>query len=79
MFTPPASADSSYAFAWFIDHDAQGRLFYEHGGEWLGYQSHIRHYPEQNLTITWISIQYEDASGIPVFVDQIAESIFTKE
>lgn len=74
----PASPASNYGYAWFIERDSENRLYYEHGGEWLGYQSHIRHYPELDLTITWISNQWEDASGIPVFVDQVAGALFTK-
>lgn len=76
MMTP--SKISSYGAAWFILEDENGRPYYEHGGEWLGYQSHIRHYPNEDLTITWISNQYEDATGIPVFVDQIAEALLIK-
>lgn len=43
-----------YTFGWQIGRDAQGRVFYEHGGETNGAYATLRYYPEQRLAIAGI-------------------------
>ncbi|HYD89530.1 MAG TPA: serine hydrolase domain-containing protein [Vitreimonas sp.] len=43
-----------YTFGWQVSRDAQGRLFYEHGGETNGAYATVRYYPEQRLAISGI-------------------------
>lgn len=56
-FTPAALRNGErigYGFGWRIDHD-DGRRRLRHGGSWVGFRSHIAHYPDDRLSIVILS------------------------
>ena len=52
-WTPAVTTDgeaTGYGFGWDIDEHA-GRRRVQHGGSWVGFRTHLAHYPEDALTI----------------------------
>jgi CubicO group peptidase (beta-lactamase class C family) len=43
---------TGYGFGWFVNQDG---TFMDHSGEWAGYRTYIRRYPQSRLTIVVLS------------------------
>lgn len=65
----PESPDWHYGFGLFVSHD--GRVV-EHGGLWMGYRSHVRHYLDRGLTIA-VQTNRDGPIDLEAVVDQIAQ------
>lgn len=65
----PTSPDWHYGFGLFVTH--HGNVV-EHGGLWMGYRSHVRHYLDDQLTIA-VQTNRDGSINLEAIVDQIAK------
>ena len=65
----PNSPDWHYGFGLFVTHSGN---VVEHGGLWMGYRTHVRHYLDQQLTIA-VQTNRDGPINLEAIVDQIAE------
>lgn len=74
MLTPNLD---DYGFGWGIRHDSQGRLKYSHGGDFDGYQSSMAYYPEEDMTVIWLSNQFmSPVEQLDQFAKRIGDAAF---
>lgn len=64
----PNSPDWRYGFGLFVTHSGN---VVEHGGLWMGYRSHVRHYLDEQLTIA-VQTNRDGPIDLEAIVDQIA-------
>ena len=64
----PTSPDWHYGFGLFV---TQNSNVVEHGGLWMGYRSHVRHYLDNQLTIA-VQTNRDGPINLEAIVDQIA-------
>ena len=74
MLTPHLEG---YGYGWFVYKDDQGRLAYEHSGDYSGFQSWVRRYPKDRLTIIWLANQAMDTNQLTAFIEQVAAAAFS--
>jgi CubicO group peptidase (beta-lactamase class C family) len=60
-----------YGFGLVIYSDASGRLAYEHAGDYDGYQSWARHYPDEGLTTIWLGNEALSDTALDTFYESI--------
>jgi len=65
-----------YGYGWIIFHDDQGRLAYEHAGDYGDFQSWARRYPDDDVTLTWLSNQAMDLNSLTQFIDAVGDATF---
>ncbi len=65
----PESPDWHYGFGLFVAHSGN---VVEHGGLWMGYRAHVRHYLDEQLTIA-VQTNRDGAVDLEAIVDQIAQ------
>lgn len=65
----PESPEWHYGFGLFVTH--YGNVV-EHGGLWMGYRSHVRHYLDRELTIA-VQTNRDGPINLEAVVDQIAQ------
>lgn len=65
----PNTPDWHYGFGLFVTHDGN---VVEHGGLWMGYRTHVRHYLDQQLTIA-VQTNRDGPINLEAIVDQIAQ------
>lgn len=65
----PNTPDWHYGFGLFVTHDGN---VVEHGGLWMGYRSHVRHYLDQQLTIA-VQTNRDGSVNLEAIVDEIAQ------
>lgn len=65
----PESPEWHYGFGLFVVHDGN---VVEHGGLWMGYRSHVRHYLDRELTIA-VQTNRDGPINMEAIVDQIAQ------
>jgi CubicO group peptidase (beta-lactamase class C family) len=63
-----------YTFGWQIARDAQGRVYYEHGGETNGAYAHVRYYPDERLAIAGI-VNANIMTGRPYFFEAMRNEL----
>lgn len=71
MLTPNLG---QYGYGWIIYHDTANRLAYEHAGDYGGFQSWIRRYPEAHLTVVWLSNQDMSDQDLSGFYEGVASA-----
>ena len=65
----PQSPEWHYGFGLFVTHNGN---VVEHGGLWMGYRSHVRHYLDRELTIS-VQTNRDGPINLEAVVDQIAQ------
>ena len=64
----PDSSDWHYGYGLFVTHSGN---VVEHGGLWMGYRTHVRHYLDEQLTIA-VQTNRDGSIDLEAIVDQIA-------
>ena len=65
----PNSPEWHYGFGLFVTHNGN---VVEHGGLWMGYRSHVRHYLDKQITIA-VQTNRDGPINLEAVVDQIAQ------
>jgi CubicO group peptidase (beta-lactamase class C family) len=63
-----------YGFGWDIYQDSQGREAYEHEGQYRAYQSWMRRYPHEDVTMAYVSNQQTPEKALESFVEEICQA-----
>ncbi len=67
----PATTEWHYGFGMFIAHQSNA---VEHGGLWMGYRSHVRHYLDDDITIA-VQTNRDGPVDLEGIVDQMKQHI----
>ena len=65
----PNTPDWHYGFGLFVTHSGN---VVEHGGLWMGYRTHVRHYLDRQLTIA-VQTNRDGPINLEAVIDQIAQ------
>jgi CubicO group peptidase (beta-lactamase class C family) len=74
MLTPHLD---DYGFGWFVFKDQKGRTAYEHSGQYDDFQSWVRRYPDDDVTVVWLSNQYLPEKKLSSFFESVAQAAFS--
>lgn len=74
MFTP--SATVNYGFGLIIAKDKNNRRFVMHTGEWIGYQSVIVRYLDEDVVLMWVINQGMDEDNFDEFFNRTLDALF---
>jgi CubicO group peptidase (beta-lactamase class C family) len=74
MLTPHLQ---EYGFGWDVYSDDQGRKADEHSGQYRVYQSWMRRYPHEDVTMAYVSNQQTEEKTLEAFVEEICQAALT--
>jgi CubicO group peptidase (beta-lactamase class C family) len=74
MFAP--TPVQNYGYGWVIEKDRKGRVLYYHNGYWMGYQSEVIVFPEEDATIVWTSNQTTPIAVFNPMIRAVLRAIF---
>ncbi len=76
MLTPGLN---EYGCGWGIHQDGAKRTIYEHAGYYRSFETHLRRYPNEKITLVWLSNQPMEDDKVFDFIEAVATAVLAPQ